>query len=119
MAIAVRESGFIKLLFVGCPYFLCGIMECVSGALKGMGKSLISMVVSVIGSCALRILWIYTVCPFFPDNIGVLYMAYPVTWIITSSGLAVFVVKHYRELIRRRDARVAKETEPEPIKSMA
>ncbi len=100
---AVRESGLIKLLCVGCPYFLCGIMECVSGSLKGMGRSLISMIVSIIGSCALRILWIYTVCPFFSSNIGVLYLAYPVTWIITTAGLAIFTVKAYHEMIKARD----------------
>ncbi len=114
---AVRDSGLIKLLFVGCPYFLCGIMECVSGSLKGMGRSLISMIVSIIGSCALRILWIYTVCPFFPDNIGVLYLAYPVTWIVTTVGLAVFNVKAYHELIRARDARIARETERQEIEA--
>ncbi len=114
---AVREAGLIKLLFVGCPYFLCGIMECVSGSLKGMGRSLNSMIVSIIGSCALRILWIYTVCPFFPDNIGVLYLAYPVTWIVTTVGLAVFNVKAYRELIRARDARIAREAERQGVEA--
>ena len=114
---AVRDSGLVKLLFVGCPYFLCGIMECVSGSLKGMGRSLISMILSIIGSCALRILWIYTVCPFFSDNIGVLYLAYPVTWIVTTVGLAVFNVKAYRELIRARDARIAREAERQEIEA--
>ena len=114
---AVRDSGLVKLLFVGCPYFLCGIMECVSGSLKGMGRSLISMIVSIIGSCALRILWIYTVCPFFSDNIGVLYLAYPVTWIVTTVGLAVFNVKAYHELIRARDARIAREAERQKIEA--
>ncbi len=111
VAEAVRQAGLIKLLFVGCPYFLCGIMECISGALKGMGRSMISMVVSIVGSCALRILWIYTVCPFFPSNIGMLYIAYPVTWTITATGLAVFLVKAYREMIKARDARITKEAE--------
>jgi Na+-driven multidrug efflux pump len=93
-------------------------MECVSGALKGMGRSLISMIVSVIGSCALRILWIYTVCPFFND-IRVLYLAYPVTWTVTSVGLGVFVIKAYRELIRARDARISSGAESEQVKSPA
>lgn len=106
--VAVRDQGFIKLLLVGGPYFLCGIMECVSGALKGMGRSISSMVISIFGSCVLRIVWIYTVCPFFPNtnpnNIAVLYLAYPVTWIITTAGLAVFLVIAYRQIIRKRNA---------------
>ena len=118
LAAAVRAEGLKKLLFVGCPYFLCGIMECVSGALKGMGRSVISMVVSVIGSCALRILWIFTVCPFFND-IRVLYLAYPVTWIVTTAGLVVFLVKAYREMIIARDKRSAKAAESKPAESLA
>jgi Na+-driven multidrug efflux pump len=118
LAEMIKAEGLKKLIFVGCPYFLCGIMECVSGALKGMGRSLISMIVSVIGSCALRILWIYTVCPFFND-IRVLYLAYPVTWTVTSVGLGVFVIKAYRELIRARDARTSSGAESEQVKSPA
>ena len=82
-----------------------------------MGRSLISMIVSIIGSCALRILWIYTVCPFFPDNIGVLYLAYPVTWIVTTAGLAVFNVKVYHELIRARDARLEREANRQKVEA--
>lgn len=108
IAVAVREQGLIKLIFVGAPYFLCGIMECVSGALKGMGRSISSMVMSIFGSCILRIVWIYTVCPFFPNtdpnNIAVLYLAYPVTWIITTAGLAIFLLIAYKQTIKKRNA---------------
>jgi hypothetical protein len=52
------------------------------------------------------------VCPFFND-IRVLYLAYPVTWIVTTAGLAVFLVKAYRELIRARDARTSSGAESE------
>ena len=107
-AVNVRSQGFLKLLWVGGPYFLCGIMECVSGALKGMSRSISSMVISIFGSCVLRIVWIYAVCPFFPttdpNNIAVLYLAYPVTWIITTAGLAVFLVIAYKQTIKKRNA---------------
>ena len=66
------------------------------------------MVISIFGSCVLRILWIYAVCPFFPttdpNNIAVLYLAYPVTWIITTAGLAVFLVIAYKQTIKKRNA---------------
>ena len=110
VAVAVREAGFIKLTFVGLPYFLCGIMECLSGTLKGMGRSLVSMVISILGSCVLRIVWIYAVCPFFPGNIAVLYIAYPVTWIAAITGLAIAVVLIYNHIIKMRDQRLARET---------
>lgn len=102
-AVAVRAAGTTKLWFVCLPYFLGGIMECMSGALKGMGRSVISMVITILGSCVLRIAWVYAVCPFFPGNISVLYMAYPVTWIVSIIGLTIFTVKIYHQLIRQRD----------------
>ncbi len=50
------KVGIIKLTYVGLPYFLCGIMEVVAGALKGMGATMYSMLISVIGACAFRII---------------------------------------------------------------
>lgn len=115
----VRAQGFLKLLLVGGPYFLCGIMECVSGALKGMSRSISSMVISIFGSCILRIVWIYTICPFFPNtnpnNITVLYLAYPVTWIVTTAGLVVMLIIAYKKIIKKRDKGRLHENEREEI----
>lgn len=77
-------------------YFLCGIMEVGTGMLRGIGKSMISMIVSLIGSCALRIVWIYAVFNQLPiaatlENtvfrMRMLYVSYPITWILTEAVL--------------------------------
>jgi heme exporter protein D len=66
------------------------------------------MVVSILGSCVLRIAWIIVVCNMiFPGQIAYLYLAYPVTWIITCTAHTVCNVKVYKQLICRRDARNA------------
>ena len=66
------------------------------------------MVVSILGSCVLRIAWIVVICNMiFPGDIKWLYIAYPVTWVITSAAHLVCCVKTYKQLIRRRDARNA------------
>ena len=104
----VFSAGRLRLDMICTTYFLCGIVEVLSGLMRGMGKPVIPMVVSVIGSCALRIVWIITVCNIiFPGKIEWLYLAYPVTWIITSSAHLVCCIKTYKHLIRQRDARAA------------
>ena len=78
------EYGLIRLRWVASLYCLCGMMDVSTGALRGMGESVIPMVISVLGICGLRIGWILT---FFqipayhtPES---LYVSYPISWIIT------------------------------------
>lgn len=76
--------GISRMSIIATTYFLCGIMDVLSGMLRGMGESMLPMVVSMIGSCLLRVIWIYTV--FALDHtLTVLYLSYPVTWIVTES----------------------------------
>lgn len=103
VAHAIREAGKIRLLLVALPYCLCGMMECISNSLKGMGRAVASMVISIFGSCVLRIVWIFAVCPLFPNDIRILYAAYPITWAVTIAGLVLFLVKEYKQMIAYRD----------------
>ena len=75
--------GMLRLTILGVPYFLCGLMEVMSGMLRGLGASLVSATVSLLGSCVLRVVWIYTVFEAY-QRIDVLYVSYPATWIITT-----------------------------------
>lgn len=93
--VAVREAGFIKLLYIGCPYFIAGVGECFAMVLKGMGRPVIPMVVALVGSSALRLLWIYTLCQIFSDNVIVLYLSYPTLWILTTAIYAAITVVIY------------------------
>ncbi len=83
---AVRQAAANRLYVICSSYFLCGLMEVGCGAVRGMGKAILPMMVSLTGSCLLRIVWIFTICPFFPGNIYVLYLCYPITWIVTASA---------------------------------
>ena len=64
------------------PYFLCGIMDLIPGALRGMGRSAVPMILSIIGTVGMRIIWIYV---FFPHHRSLyfLFISYPASWIIT------------------------------------
>jgi Na+-driven multidrug efflux pump len=77
--------GMTRLLIVGAPYCLCGMMEVMSGMLRGMGASLVSAIVSLVGSCLLRVIWIYTVFAQL-HQIEILYVSYPATWLITTAA---------------------------------
>ena len=78
----VIRYGLNRMRIIGTTYFVCGIMDCMVGALRGMGYSIMPMLVSLTGACAFRILWIYTI---FAMNrtLPTLYISYPVSWGIT------------------------------------
>lgn len=83
---AVANIGTIRLGIIGLTYFLCGLMETGCYALRGFGKSLSPTLISLLGSCVSRIAWIFAVFyQFFPDNIAMLYISYPITWTITAA----------------------------------
>ena len=104
----VRDAGKIRLMMICTTYFLCGVMEVLSGLMRGMGKPVIPMIVSILGSCVLRVVWIVIICNIlFPGQIELLYLAYPVTWVITSAAHLICCVTTYKQLIRQRDARNA------------
>ena len=107
LTVAMRRAGATRMSIICTAYFLCGIMEVFSGTLRGMGKSVLPMGVSIFGSCLLRIVWIYTVCPLFPGNIVMLYIAYPVTWAVTLLGHLVCCIVAYRKMVRQRDSLIA------------
>lgn len=81
---AVIDAGMVRLKGICSVYELCGMMDVMVGVLRGLGYAVMPMIVSIIGACGLRLLWIATVfqIPRW-HTIKVLYMSYPVTWIIT------------------------------------
>lgn len=88
----VISYGVDRLRIICLTYFLCGIMDVCCGSIRGMGYSVCPTVVSLIGACGLRIVWIYTV---FAMNrtLEILYLSYPITWIITfAAHLTCFII---------------------------
>ena len=78
----VIQCGLEILSITTVPYFLCGIMDLIPGALRGMGRSAVPMILSVIGTVGTRVLWIYG---FFPQHrsLHFLFISYPGSWIAT------------------------------------
>lgn len=87
---AVIDAGITRMRIVACPYFICGIMDDMVGSMRGLGYSVVPMVVSLFGACVLRLIWIAVIFKFpMLKNVTMVYMSYPVTWIIT---LAIHVL---------------------------
>ncbi len=78
----VISYGLTRLSIIATMYFLCGLMDVMVGAIRGIGYSVLPMIVSLIGACGLRIVWIYTVFSHF-KTLHILFISYPVTWTIT------------------------------------
>ena len=99
----VIEWGMIRLTYLATTYFLCGIMEVGCGMLRGIGQSFTSMIISLTGTCALRVVWIYTVFAAF-HSMEVLYLSYPVSWIITLAADFICYAIFKNKLIRHVNA---------------
>lgn len=78
----VISYGLLRMSLICVPYFLCGMMDVFVGSLRGMGYSVMPMLVSLTGACLFRIIWIFTI---FAANrsLFVLYFSYPVSWALT------------------------------------
>lgn len=85
----VIAQAIVRMGFVCRFYFLCGIMDTMVGALRGLGYSVIPMVVSMVGACGLRLLWVATIFQAQPSP-AVLYASYPVSWTVTAAFHAAF-----------------------------
>lgn len=78
----VIEYGLQRLSIVAISYCLCGIMDVCAAAIRGIGYSFMPMIVSMIGACAFRIIWIVTIFQWY-RSIETLYISYPISWILT------------------------------------
>jgi putative MATE family efflux protein len=78
----VINYGIIRMSYICVTYFLCGLMDTMVGSLRGLGYSVMPMIVSLIGACLLRIVWINTVFRLSP-TLQMLYVSYPISWALT------------------------------------
>lgn len=81
----VIQFGMLRMSIIATTYFACGWMDTMVGSLRGIGYSVLPMIVSLTGACGLRILWIFTI---FAQHrtLASLYISYPVSWVITAGA---------------------------------
>jgi Na+-driven multidrug efflux pump len=89
--------GMLRFYRVSSLYFICGMMDVSTGALRGLGASTVPMVISLLGACGLRILWIATVFPHWRTPEG-LFLCYPISWVVTlAAQMIAFAVVFRRQ----------------------
>lgn len=98
----VVDQALVRMLYICCPYFICGVMDTLVGVLRGLGSSVIPMFTSILGACGLRLLWVAFVFPLYRTP-ACLYLSYPVTWTVTALFHFLFLMLAVR---RRAFAKV-------------
>ena len=95
----VIEYAIIRMGFVCLFYASFGVMDVMVGALRGVGRSLVPMVVSILGICALRVVWINTIFKTH-KTLEMLYISYPISWFVTLFVLIVCYLIVYPRIKR-------------------
>ena len=92
--------GIERMDYICIFYFLCGIMDVLSGSLRGMGSSTVPMVVTILGACGLRIVWVATVFQRY-RTVGSLYVVFPISWLVTILALVVCFMIIWKRRIKQ------------------
>ena len=87
--------GYERFVLICSTYFLCGIMDVLVGQLRGLGRSTLPTVVSIVAVCGFRIAWIYTYFAAHREWI-VLFLSYPISWLMAAVAhfICYLVIQH-------------------------
>ena len=102
---AVAAAGFVRMVVIFPIYAFCGLNDVMAGSMRGMGYAATPLVVSTLGTCVFRIVWIFTVFRLY-RSLEILYLSYPVSWILTFG--AYFIC--FKAIRRKMDLRLADDT---------
>lgn len=83
----VIKYAMLRFWCVLSGEMLPSVYEVAGGMLRGIGNSLLPAVITLVGSCGLRIVWVYTVYRMFTGNIVMLLLIYPITWVATGVAM--------------------------------
>ena len=81
---AVIHFALIRILIVCLLDWMTGLYEISGGCLRGMGRSMTPAMLTVVGSCGVRLIWVWTVVRAFHE-FHILVAVYPVSWLITGA----------------------------------
>lgn len=95
----VISYGLLRMRYICVPYFLCGMMDVMVGALRGIGYSVMPMLVSLSGACLFRIIWISTIFQQI-HTLPCLYISYAISWALTFTVHLISFGFIYRKLLK-------------------
>lgn len=88
---SVAEYAYTRMLIVLLWQFIACSYEISASAMRGMGKSMLPTLLTIVGTCLLRVVWVFAVCPVW-TSYQTIMIVYPITWITT--GIMVFTAFH-------------------------
>ena len=94
---AVAECVYERFRVVLAVQFLICSYEISGSVLRGFGHSMLPAVITIFGTCVLRIIWVNTVCVKFRD-ISYVFVVYPMSWIVTGIAVVTAFVITFRRL---------------------
>jgi Na+-driven multidrug efflux pump len=92
----VVDAGMNRLRIMSVSYCVSAFMDCTIAASRGLGKSVVPMILVIMGSCVFRVIWVYTVFAYF-HTIASLYLLYVFSWTITATAEIIYFVHVYRQ----------------------
>ncbi len=104
--VTVLEYGMKRLSWMLPLYCLCGLMDVMVGTLRGVGYSIMPMIVSLTGACLFRVVWIMTVFAANP-TLDILYSSYPISWALTFGVHLLCYLFIARKKLGALEARIA------------
>ena len=102
MALLAFKAAITRFRFILVPYFLFGVMDVCAGILRGMGKAIVSTVISLVGICLLRVIWLTTVFPV-KQTLEVVFISYPVSWVVTEIVMFVMIQILLRKMLKAQE----------------
>ena len=94
---AVIDAGMQRVKIMGFSYMISAFMDCSIAASRGIGKSIVPMVIVILGSCVFRVIWVYTIFVWI-HTIPALYSLYFFSWAITSVAEVLYFRHSFRQL---------------------
>lgn len=96
----VITAGMNRLQIVCLLYFICGMMDVMVGSLRGIGYSMMPMIVSLVGACGLRLVWLATIFRLEAfHTVQTIYWSYPISWSVTFAVhliCFIFALRHLK-----------------------
>lgn len=112
----VISAGMYRITVLFLPFALYHVMSILLSSLRSMGKVVLSTVLLIVGCGLFRILWIELLYkPFFEGNLTVLYLGYPVGWLLTALVAFIAVLSTYRRFARENQSAPLPSAEKEEV----
>ncbi len=93
------NTAYLRMVYMMLPYFTISLMDVSCGIMRGLGKAISATVITLLGACAFRVVWVLTVFQLFP-TLETIFISYPLSWILTSVIYFIFIFTTLKKRVR-------------------